>query len=168
MNKSFMTKYRLDTEAICSEILIIGSLILFIRTILMIKNGALHILIPWVAFTIPLEMLLDGITAISCSIWMYYVLKKSCSTLKIRSISLHFAAYCTSLHALRVSIFVLGRYPLVKDFDVRREYRSDHGRRWRWWQVYLAALLSLIGLMIMTVVWYYLRKCKGKKEEKEK
>ena len=163
-----MTKYRLDTEAISPGILIIGSLILFTRTILMIKNGALSILIPWVAFTIPLEMLLDGITAVSCSIWMYYVFKKSCSTLKIRSISLYFSACCTSLHALRVSIFVLGRYPFVKDFDVRREYRSDHSRRWRWWQVYLAAILSFIGLLIMLIFWYYLKKCKGNKENKEK
>jgi hypothetical protein len=69
------------------------------------------------------------------------------STRRHRQLPLRLAAAAIILHAVRVTVFVLGRFPPLKDFDVRPERRASHDQRWNWAQVSFAAVMSVLGIV---------------------
>ena len=69
------------------------------------------------------------------------------------SIPLRLGATAAILHAVRVLIFVLGRFGPWIDFDVRPEHRALHYTRWSWPGVYFAAILTVLGVIGVLVIW---------------
>jgi hypothetical protein len=56
------------------------------------------------------------------------------------------------VHAFRVLVYVLGRFRPFKDFDVRPEARAGHDERWSWREIVFAAVMSILGLVGISVV----------------
>lgn len=72
--------------------------------------------------------------------------------------ALRAGAAATILHAVRVLIFVLGRTGPWVDFDVRPEQRALHAERWNWGEVYFAAVLSVMGVIVVAIIWGWRRR----------
>jgi hypothetical protein len=121
-----------------------GACILIFRTVSMMKNGALAILVPWVGGLTVLEFLVDVSVLVTSLRWAAR-LSSQYSLYPLR-----LGACTTFLHAFRVAIFVLGRIPGPwEDFDVRVHQRESHSERWKLWHVYFAATLSVLSVAVV-------------------
>lgn len=131
----------------------LGICILLFRTIAMLADGSLTVLMPWVSALLVLEFLLDVGTVLG-SIWWWVG-----GTANRAWLPLRFAAAATILHAIRVLIYVLGRTGPWLDFDRRAPYRGIALPEWTW--VIFAAILAVLGILGVAIIWYYRRTRRG-------
>jgi hypothetical protein len=123
----------------------IGIWALLFRTIAMLTDGSLGILMPWAAGLLFMEFALNISTFVTAIWWC------GAGTERRAWLPLRFAAAAVLLHAIRVAIYVLGRSGPWKDFDWRPEHRGITPPEWSW--VVLAAVLAVLGLIGVTIVW---------------
>lgn len=147
----------LSKQRLYASLLILGACILLFRTIMMLSEGALDVLVLWVSILLIAEFFIDlGWLSSSIIWWISNDENKS-------SIPLRLAATAIIVHAVRVLIFVLGRVGPWIDFDVRPEQRALHDARWSWFGVYSAAILSVSGVIGVLIIWTLWRRAKRKK-----
>lgn len=131
-----------SSNRIVSLILISGAGVLTYRTIAMITQGSLTILVFWVGSLLAYECLIDITCIISSIRWLIK------NDLRYSNIPLQTAFATTFLHAFRVAIFALGRTSFLNNFDVNPLFTSTHASRWTWPQVYFASIMSILGIII--------------------
>ena len=110
--------------------------------------------------TTDIEMIVDTSVMASSMVWLI-MHKGNDSSKEAAKLPLQLGATATIIHALRVFIFVLGRFDTIllpKDFDVKPEHRALHHTRWTWNQVYFASIMSILGIIGVIIIWYYRRK----------
>lgn len=134
-----------------AALLAVGAGILLTRTLLMLAEGALGVLVPWVSALLILECSLASLTVLASLRWW------ASGTERDAQVALRTGAVVTVLHAVRVLIFVLGRTGPWVDFDVRPAQRALHPERWSWGEVYFASVLSVLGLAAVVFIWQILR-----------
>jgi hypothetical protein len=123
----------------------IGIWVLLFRTIVMLTDGSLGILMPWAAALLFAEFALNVGTFMT-SVWWWRAGSEQRAWLPLR-----LAAAAVVLHAVRVAIYVLGRTGPCRDFDWRPESRGVTPPEWNW--VVAAAILAVLGLIGVVVVW---------------
>ena len=141
-------------QRIYASLLIIGACILLFRTITMISEGSLAILVLWVSILLVAEFSVDFACLLSSIFWWISNDKNKAST------PLKLGASAAILHAVRVLIFVMGRVGPWIDFDVRPEHRALHPTRWNWSEVYFASGLTVLGLIGVLVIWILRRRAR--------
>lgn len=146
----------LSRQRLYASLLALGASILLYRTITMLVQGTLNILVLWVSILLIAEMLLDLSCLLSSIRWWIKNDKNKAS------LPLRFGAAAAVLHAIRVLIFVMGRVGPWIDFDVRPEQRVMHDTRWTWTGVYFAAILSGLGIIGVIVIWTLIRRARKK------
>ena len=127
----------------------IGAGFLVLRTLIMLYEGALDVLVSWVVALLFLEMVIDAVAMLICLHWAIAANRKD--TDKV----LWATSAVIIVHAVRVAIFVLGRTGPWIDFDIQPAARALHAARWTWGGVYFAgtmATISVIGLIIFLYV----------------
>ncbi len=129
-----------------SALLFGGAAILVYRTVALLR-GARSVLKRWVVALTVAEMAVDLATMRAAARW--WVTGDPHSSRG----AMRFGAAATLLHAMRVSVFVLGRTGPWKDFDVRAEHRADHGQRWTWGGVIFAGVMSTLGVLGAGIIW---------------
>ena len=140
-------------QRIYASIVILGAGFLFFRTIRMIfVEQAFDILVFWVVALLILESLLDLLCIIFSFRWLGS--NKVCHA----ALPLKLLSTAVIVHAIRVSIFVLGRTGPWFNFDVQPEYREAYTFDWFW--VYIAGVLSFLSIVAMVMVWNILRRKK--------
>ena len=149
--------FTISKQRIYASLLALGASILLSRTITMLSQGALNILVLWVSILLIAELLIDLSCLISSVFWWIKNDKNKAI------IPLRLGAAAAILHAIRVLVFVLGRVGPWIDFDVRPEQREMHFTRWTWTEVYFAAALSVLGIIGVIVIWYIIRNRKNQK-----
>jgi hypothetical protein len=111
-------KHTASRQRLYAALLGAGACILLFRTTLMIAQGYLGILLPWVAGLLLVELALDlGCLLVSIRWWVAG--DKARARLPLR-----LGAGATILHAVRVLIYALGRTAPLLNFDVRPERRA--------------------------------------------
>ncbi len=143
-------------QRLYASLLALGATILLFRTLMMLTQGALSVLVIWVSGLLILELVLDVTTLLGAVRWWMT------SAQKDAGFALRAGAAATILHALRVLIFVLGRTGPWIDFDVKPEHRALHSERWNWGEVYFAATLSVLGVVGVIIIWQYWRRQSNK------
>lgn len=143
-------------QRIYASLIILGAGILLFRTLTMLFQGVFHILALWVFILLIIEMIIDA-TCIFTAIpwWISNSRQKD-------SLPLTMGAAAALFHAFRVFIFVLGRTGPWIDFDVRPEERAMHAERWTWGEVYLAATLSVLGILGVLLIWFIRKRKRSK------
>jgi hypothetical protein len=154
--------FNLSKQRIYASLLILGACILLFRTIVMVSQGYLAILIFWVSALLIAEMLVDA-ACLATSIRWWIADDK-----KYDSIPLRFGAAVAILHAIRVLVFILGRIGPWIDFDVRPVHRALHHTRWSPWQLYFAGILSVLGVIGVIVIWTCRRRAKNRRKNGSK
>jgi hypothetical protein len=139
--------FNLSKQRLYASLLILGACILLFRTITMLAQGALDVLVLWVSVLLIAELLIDAGCLISSIKWWITQDKAN------DRIPLRFGAAAALLHAVRVLIFVLGRVGPWVNFDVRPEQRALHSARWSWGGVYFAAIMSVLGVIGVFIIW---------------
>jgi hypothetical protein len=139
--------FNVSKQRLYASLLILGSCILIYRTISMLSQGALEVLVSWVSGLLLAELVIDLSCLLSSANWWIANDKSKAS------IALRLGATAAILHAIRVLIFVLGRIGPWIDFDVRPEHRALHFARWSWTGVYFAAILSILGVIGVIIIW---------------
>lgn len=139
-----------------ASLLILGACILLFRTIMMLSQGALGMLVLWVSVLLFAELLVDAGCLLSSVRW-WAANDKAYDRLPLR-----LGAGAAVLHAVRVLIFVLGRVGPWIDFDVRPEQRVLHSARWSWSGLYFAAIMSVLGVIGVIIIWTLRRRAKRK------
>lgn len=147
---------KVSRQRLYASLLILGACILLFRTITMLSQGALGVLILWVSVFLIAELLIDAGCLLSSIRW-WITNDKANDRLPLR-----LGAGAAILHAVRVLIFVLGRVGPWIDFDVRPEQRVLHSSRWSWSGLYFAATMSVLGVIGVLVIWTLRRQAKKK------
>lgn len=146
--------FNLSKQRLYASLLILGASILLFRTIMMLSQGALEVLVLWVSALLIAEMLLDAACLLSSIRWWITNDKNN------DRIPLRLGAAAAILHAVRVLIFVLGRIGPWIDFDVRPVHRALHAARWSWEGLYFAAIMSVLGVIGVLIIWTFRRRSK--------
>jgi hypothetical protein len=141
-------------QRIYACLLALGACILLYRTVTMISQGALGILVVWVSILLMAEMLVDLGCLLGAVRW-WISRDRAKGTLALR-----LGAAAAVLHALRVLVFVLGRTGPWIDFDVRPEHRAVHGDTWTWTGVWFAAIMAVMGVAGVIVIWGLIRRAR--------
>ena len=128
-------------------LLLIGASILLSRTIIMIIQGNLRILVPWVSFLLVAELLIDLSCAVFSVIWWIS------NDVSRDSIPLKLGATAAILHAFRVLVFVIGRLGPWIDFDIKPEQRVLHDTNGEIGWIYFAAIMSILSIIGVVVIW---------------
>jgi len=149
--------FNLSKQRLYASLLILGACILLFRTIMMLAQGALNVLVLWVSVLLFAELLID-LSCILSSIFWWINNDKNKARIPLR-----LGATAAILHAVRVLIFVLGRVGPWIDFDVRPEHRALHYTRWSWGWLYFAAILSVLGVIGVLIIWTLRRRAKRNK-----
>ncbi|MGD9380541.1 MAG: hypothetical protein PVI51_08240 [candidate division WOR-3 bacterium] len=149
---TFISKQRLY-----ASLLILGACVVLFRTITMICDGSLAVLVLWVSALLITEFSVDIACLLSSISWWISNDKNKAST------PLKLGATAAIVHAVRVLIFVMGRVGPWIDFDVRPEHRALHSTRWTWFGVYFASVLTILGLIGVFVIWTIRRRARGRK-----
>jgi hypothetical protein len=136
----------------------IGGAILVSRAFTMMVDGYLGIYVPWAAILLALEFLIDATWLASAIAWFFKDNKAN------EKNTFNLAAASILLHAFRVMIFVLARIGPLTNFDIKETYHATHYARWDWTGIFLAATLSLMGVVGVLVVWG-IRRRKGMVQE---
>ncbi|MDH3222276.1 MAG: hypothetical protein OEO23_01060 [Gemmatimonadota bacterium] len=136
-------------------LLALGAAALLTRTLVLLSEGAVGFFVPWVSGLLFLEMGMDALALVVALRWW------ATGRPTAGSVALRWAVAVVGVHALRVAIFVLGRTGPWIDFDVRPEARADHGARWTWPDVYLAATLTVLAVAATWVIWRHRRQRPG-------
>jgi hypothetical protein len=141
-------------QRLYASLLFLGACILLFRTITMIVQGSLGILVLWVSVLLIAELLIDlSCAAFSVVWWIHNDSSKD-------RIPLRLGAAAAILHAFRVLIFVIGRHGPWVNFDVRPEHQALHYTSWSIGGVYFAAIMSLLGVIGVVIIWQYRRRVK--------
>ncbi len=143
---------RVSRQRIFASLLALGASILLYRTITMILQGAMDILVLWLAILLIAELLLDLSCLLSSVRW--WISKDRAKAW----VALRLGAAVTILHALRVLVFVLGRTGPWTNFDVRPEHQEAHINTWTWTGVYFAAIMAVLGLIGVIIIWILIRR----------
>jgi hypothetical protein len=143
-------------QRLYAALLGLGACVLLFRTILMIAQGYLGILVPWVAILLLVELALDLGCLVGSLRWCV------AGNQERAGLPLRLGAAATVLHALRVLVYALGRTALLRDFDVRPERRTGIGDQGGWFWVYFASVLSILGLVGVLVIWLLRRQAQKK------
>lgn len=155
-DKHIGTNLNVSKQRLYASLLILGACILLFRTISMISQGSLDVLVPWVSALLIAELALDaGCLFTSIKWWIANHESKA-------SVPLRFGAAAAILHAVRVLIFVMGRVGPWINFDVHPEHRGLHATRWSWDGVYFAAIMSVLGVIGVVIFWQLRRRAKRK------
>jgi len=126
-------------------LMIFGASILLFRTIrLLYFEDGLIILALWTKILTFIEMIID----LLCVFVSFKWLKES--DYRFRSISLWLGSIATIFHALRVLIYILGRFGPWKDFDKDPVYRLQGTTNIFW--VLFAGILSVIGVFGVMII----------------
>lgn len=112
-------------------------------------ENAFNILVFWVFTLLIAEFLIDLSCVLSSIRWFI-----SNNSIKAR-LPLRLGASAAILHAIRVLIYVLGRTGPWINFDVKQEYHDSYTFKWFW--VYFAAILSILGIVGVIVIWQIIR-----------
>ena len=132
---------------ICAASLMTGASVLIYRTVSMISNGYLTILIPWVAGSILVELFLDAACFLTAIPWLISGERKR------ESVPLQIGALCTVTHAARVLVYAAGRLDTQwKDFDIRPEQRAVHIPQHNWAHVYFAGTVTILSLIAVAII----------------
>jgi hypothetical protein len=150
--------FNVPKQRLYASLLILGAGTLLSRTIVMLSQGALDVLVLWVSALLIAEMLLDASCLLSSIRWWITNDKNS------DRIPLRLGAAAAILHAVRVLIFVLGRIGPWIDFDVRPVHRALHATRWSWGEVYFAAIMSVLGVIGVLIIWTFRRRAKKRSQ----
>ena len=148
-----MTLFR-SRQRVYAGLLFLGACILLFRTITMVIQGSLDILVFWVSVLLMAELLLDLCCAVFSIIWWIT------NNAGRERIPLRLGAAAALLHALRVLIFVIGRLGPWINFDVKPEHHALHYTRWNMGGLYFAAIMSILGVVGVVVIWQYRRRMK--------
>jgi hypothetical protein len=154
--------FKISKQRTYAFLLILGACVLLFRTILMLSQGNLNILVWWVSALLLAEMMLDAACLLSSVRWWIADDKR------YDSIPLRFGAAAAILHAFRVLIFVLGRVGPWIDFDVKPVHRAIHYTRWSPWHLYFAGIMSILGLIGVFVIWTNRRRTNKKRKNGKK
>ena len=146
-------------QRLYATLLTLGASILLYRTITMLVEGSLNVLVLWVSVLLFAELLLDLCCLLS-SVWWWIKNDRSQSRLPLR-----FGAAAAILHAIRVLIFVMGRIGPWINFDVRPEQRAMHDVRWTRTGVYFAAIMSVLGITGVIVIWILIRRARKRQNQ---
>ena len=149
----------LSRQRLYASLLALGAGFLLYRTVTMLVQGALGVLVLWVSLLLIAELLLD-LSCLLSSIRWWITNDKNKARLPLR-----LAAAAVILHAIRVLIFVMGRVGPWIDLDVRPEQRAMHDTRWTWTGVYFAASLSVLGVIGVIIIWTLIRRARKKQDE---
>lgn len=122
-----------------------GIWILLVRAVVLLTNSW-RVLRRWVVTLAAVELALDIATSCASVRWWLS------SARRHRQLALRLAAAAVIVHAVRVLIYVLGRFRPFKDFDVRPEQRDSHDQRWTWGSVSFAAVMSVLGMVGVIIV----------------
>ena len=122
-----------------------GISILLVRAAVIVVHSR-TVLRRWVIGLAAVELVLDIATFGASVRWALTAVRRH------RQLPLRLATAAIALHAGRVLVFVVGRLPPFKDFDVRPEHRADHDRRWSWNEVWFAGVMSILGVVGVFVV----------------
>lgn len=144
----------LSKQRIYASLLILGACILLFRTLTMIAQGNLEVLVIGVSALLIAELLVDAACLLSSIRW-WVKDDKNYDRLPLR-----LGAAAALLHAVRVLIFVLGRVGPWIDFDVRPAQRALHSARWSWGGVYFAAIMTVLGVLGVLIIWRLRRRAK--------
>lgn len=136
-----------NKHRIYALILMLGASILIYRTVTMIVQGALGVLVLWVGALLIAELIIDLSCFLTALVWA--ITKEP----QRSNLPLRLGAAAAILHAFRVLIFVLGRTPFFYNFDVRLEQQAAHAGRWSWLDVWFASILSILGLLGVIIIW---------------
>jgi len=139
-------------QRIYASLLFLGACILLFRTVTMVAQGDLGILVLWVSVLLIAELLVDLACAVFSVVWWIH------NDSKKDRIPLRFGAAAALLHAFRVLIFVMGRIGPWKNFDVRPEHHALHYTRWNMGEVYFASIMSILGIIAVVLIWQYRRR----------
>ena len=146
-------------QRLYASLLALGTGFLLYRTVTMLVQGALDVLVLWVSLLLFAELLLD-LSCLLSSIRWWITNDKSKARLPLR-----LCAAAIILHAIRVLIFVTGRIGPWIDFDVRPEQRAMHEARWTWTGVYFAGIMSVLGVIGVIIIWTLIRRARKKQDE---
>jgi hypothetical protein len=135
----------------------LGSCILLFRTIRMLSQGAIEVLVLWVSILLIAELLVDAACLVGSLRWLITSDADKAGT------ALRFGAAAALLHAFRVLIFVMGRVGPWINFDVRPEHRAQHAARWDWGWLYFAAIMSVLGVIGVIVIWRLRRRARKRR-----
>ena len=134
-------------QRLYAALLFVGAGILLARTIIMLSQGALGVLVWWASGLLIFELIIDLACMMTSVNWFL-----SNDQTKDR-IPLRLGAIAAIFHAFRVLIFVLGRMGPWIDFDVQPDQRALHDTRWTWADLYFATIMSILGLIAVIVIW---------------
>jgi hypothetical protein len=148
----------ISKQRLYASLLILGAGILLFRTIMMLSQGALEELALWVSVLLLAELLID-FGCIFCSVRWWISEDKSYARLPLR-----LGAAAAILHAIRVLIYVLGRVGPWTDFDLHPAQRALHSGDWSWTWLYIAAVLSVLGVIGVLIIWAIQRRAKRKRD----
>jgi hypothetical protein len=149
-----MLKFSSSNQRLYALLFILGACTLLSRTVIMLVQGSLGVLVLWVSILLFAEMLLDAG-------WLYSAIGWFIANDENEShVPLRLAAAGIILHAIRVYIFVLGRIGPWIDFDVRPEQRAMHHTRWTWGGVYFAFIMATLGVVGVIIIWMIRRRAR--------
>jgi hypothetical protein len=146
----------MSKQRIYASLLALGASFLLYRTIMMISQGSLVTLVWWVSALLLAELIIDA-SCLASSI--YWWIKNDSS---FDRIPLRLGTAVVFLHSVRVLIFVLGRAGPFLYFDVRPEYRLLHEETWSWFGVYLASIMTILGITGVIIIWRIRRRRRSK------
>ncbi len=136
-----------SNQRLYALLFILGACVLLSRTVIMLAQGSLGVLVWWVSILLIVEMLLDAGWLLGAMGW-FIANNETWSHTPLR-----LAAAAIILHAVRVYIFVLSRVGPWMDFDVRPDMRALHHTRWTWSGVWFALIMATLGVIGVIVVW---------------
>jgi hypothetical protein len=144
-------------QRLYAALLFFGINTLLFRTIVMLLQGDMVVLVFWAAGLLILEFVLDTTVLFGAARWF-----ASCREDHAR-FPLRTTAAAVIVHAVRVLIFILGRVGPWFDFDVRPEHRALHPERWSWSDVYFAGIMTALGLLGLILIWRMRRRYVARK-----
>jgi len=145
----------MSKQRIYAYLLALGAGILLFRTIMMLAQGRLNLLIWWVSALLILEFLVDLGCLTTALVWGVR------NDATYRGLPLALGAAAALLHAFRVLIYVIGRVGPWIDFDIQADQRPLDDGLWNWGWLYFAAIMSVLGVIGVIVIWTIIRRSRG-------
>jgi hypothetical protein len=126
-----------------ASFMVAGSGFLFARTIVMMAQGNLVTMVIWAAGLLLIESLVDAA-------WLYASLRWLFTPRKV-SAALRLGAAAIVLHAIRVTVYFIGRVGPWVDFDRRPDFRTGPPDGLFW--VYFPAAMAALSVLAVIVIW---------------
>lgn len=127
--------------------LFLGGGVVLVRAVTLLAQDAPSQWVPWVGVSLYVETVAIVIALAAIARWFVNPDDRHTAT------AFWATAVLVVVHAFRVAVFALGRTGPWVDFDVRPEFRADHGDTWTWGEVYFASGAASLSLIITIVVW---------------